>query len=112
MAATKPIPVRLDQNTIKRLDGAAKRLGSNRAALIKFCAKTFVDHFERHGGIASLPPDWRELLREQNSRTRESRLVRVPPTKNKPPDPADERRRNHSAKRTRGKAGRREDDRQ
>jgi len=61
--ATKPVPVRLDLSTIVRLDRAAKRLGTNRAALIKFCAQTFVADFEARGGIASLPPDWRRILR-------------------------------------------------
>src|SRR6266481_2690083 len=43
--ATKPVPVRLDLSTIARLDRAAKRLGTNRSALIKFCAQTFVADF-------------------------------------------------------------------
>ena len=36
---TMPIPVRLDPSVIERLDGAAKRMGTNRSALIKFCAQ-------------------------------------------------------------------------
>jgi len=67
--ATKPIPVRLDPNVIDRLDRAATRLGTNRSALIKFCAETFVSHFERAGGIASLPPNWKELLRQLDGRS-------------------------------------------
>jgi hypothetical protein len=66
--ATTPIPVRLDPSVITRLDGAAKRLGTNRSALIKFCAQTFLSHFERHGGVTSLPPNWRELLSRLDGR--------------------------------------------
>jgi|SRR5579862_528462 len=67
--ATKPTPIRLDEQTVKRLDEAANRLGSNRAAIIRLCTRTFLDHFESHGGIASLPLDWREILRSMDGRT-------------------------------------------
>jgi len=60
---TKPIPIRLTPQVIQRLDRAAQRLGTNRAALIKMCAQTFLDDFEKNGGVASLPPNWRQLLR-------------------------------------------------
>lgn len=62
---------------IARLDKAAHRLGSNRAALTKFCARTFIDHFKNNGGIASLPPGWREILRGQDGRTR-AKIIRLP----------------------------------
>jgi len=70
MRLSKPIPIRLGQDVIDRLDKAAERLGTNRSALIKFCAETFVEHFERHGGIASMPPNWQELLRSLDGRSR------------------------------------------
>lgn len=43
-------------------------MGSNRSAVIKFLVKTFLDHFESRGGIVSLPPDWREIMRQQDGR--------------------------------------------
>jgi len=77
--ATKPIPVRFDPSTIARLDRTAKRLGTNRAALIKFCAQTFVADFEAGGGTAILPPNWREIFRRLNQANREP--VREAPRK-------------------------------
>jgi hypothetical protein len=68
--ATKPIPVRLEPSVIARLDRAAQRLGTNRAALIKFCAQTFLSDFEARRGVASLPPNWQELLRRLDGRSR------------------------------------------
>lgn len=68
MGEMKPIPVRLGDRLIGRLDSAAKRLGNNRAALIRFCLDSFLDHFEKMGGVASLPPNWRVLLQEQDGR--------------------------------------------
>lgn len=68
MADTKPIPVRLDENVISRLADAAKRMGTNRAALIRFLTDSFLKHFESNGGVASLPHDWREILRLQDGR--------------------------------------------
>ena len=73
--ATKPIPVRFDPMMIARLDRAAVRLGTNRAALIKMCAQTFVNDFEAHGGIASLPPNWTELLHRLDGRR--SQVIRI-----------------------------------
>jgi len=70
--ATKPIPVRLDPSTIARLDRAAQKLGTNRSALIKFCAQTFVADFEAGGETAILPPNWRKILRRLDQGNRES----------------------------------------
>jgi len=66
---TDPIPVRLNHALIARLRKAADRMGTNKAALIRFCAQTFIEHFERHGGVASLPLDWKEILAAQDGRT-------------------------------------------
>lgn len=74
---TAPIPVRLEPGLIARLDAVAKRIGSNRAALIRFCAQTFVEYFERNGGIASLPPNWRELFRSQDGRASAQKIVQI-----------------------------------
>jgi hypothetical protein len=54
-------------------DRAAGRRGQaardeSLGALSKFCAQTFLSHFEKHGGIASLPPNWRELLSRLDGR--------------------------------------------
>lgn len=61
--------MRLDPALIKRLDEAAKRLGSNRAALIRFCTQTFLEHFEAGGGVASLPMNWKQMLKQQDGRS-------------------------------------------
>jgi hypothetical protein len=81
--ATKPIPVRLDPVTIARLDRVSKRLGTNRAALIRFCAETFVRDYERHGGIASLPPNWEDILRSLDSRRSPVIVIHKNPPKEK-----------------------------
>jgi hypothetical protein len=77
MADTKPIPVRLDTQIIARLDAAAKRLGNNRAGIIKLCVSTFLDHMEAHGGRMALPPDWEEILARLDGRTRDARASRT-----------------------------------
>jgi hypothetical protein len=61
MPATKPIPIRFENQFIHRLDAAAARMGRNRAAVIRFCVSTFVDHVERHGS-SMMPPDWPSLV--------------------------------------------------
>jgi hypothetical protein len=68
MPEKKPIPVRLENELIARLDKASKRLGNNRAALIRFCVDSFLSYFENNGGVASLPPNWRELFDAQDGR--------------------------------------------
>ncbi len=77
MADTKPIPVRLDTQIIARLDAAAKRLGNNRAGIIKLCVSTFLDHLEAHGGRMALPPDWEDILSRLDGRTRDARAHRA-----------------------------------
>lgn len=62
MSETKPIPVRLPQATIDRLDAAAKKIGTNRAALIRFCSEMWLDYFEAHGK-AAMPSDWQEIIK-------------------------------------------------
>ena len=69
VADTKPIPVRLSANLIERLDRVAERIGSNRAAVIRICTQTFIEHFEERGK-ASLPPEWEHLLRWLDNRTK------------------------------------------
>lgn len=68
MADTQPIPVRLPDELINRLDAAAKRIGTTRAGIIRFCVETWLRHFEIKGKTASLPIDWEEILRTQDGR--------------------------------------------
>jgi hypothetical protein len=53
MAASKPIPIRFESHFIDRLDAAADQVGSNRAAIIRFCVLTFVEYLERAAKTAS-----------------------------------------------------------
>jgi metal-responsive CopG/Arc/MetJ family transcriptional regulator len=73
VSATTPIPVRLSPDLIKRLDDVAERIGSNRAAVIRFCIQTFVEHLEKNGRMA-LPPNWLEIIAAMDNRTLESRV--------------------------------------
>lgn len=72
MSRTKPIPVRLSDDDISRLDEAAERMGTNRAALIRFCADTFARYVIKVGK-AALPLNWQEILNFNDGRTREAR---------------------------------------
>jgi predicted DNA-binding protein len=74
MAETTPIPVRLEKPLIQRLDNAASKIGSNRAAVIRFCVETWLSHFERKG-FAALPVNWEQILAEMDGRTREARVI-------------------------------------
>ena len=49
MSAQKPIPVRLSEDLISRLDRASERLGTNRAALIRFLTKQYLDAMDSAG---------------------------------------------------------------
>jgi hypothetical protein len=70
MAQTKPTPVRLSIELIDRLDRAAKTAHlSNRTEVIKLCISSFLDYFEQHG-VAALPLNWEEMLRDMDGRTR------------------------------------------
>ena len=73
VAITRPIPVRLDDDLIHRLDRAAERLGNTRAGVIKLCLAAFLDHFENAGGVASLPLNWRDLVAANDGRTRQGK---------------------------------------
>jgi hypothetical protein len=53
MAASKPIPIRFESHFIDRLDAAADQVGSNRAAIIRFCVLTFVGYLEHAAKTAS-----------------------------------------------------------
>lgn len=80
MAETKPIPVRLDETILTRLDKAADRIGNNRAGIIRLLINSWLDDFERKG-MAVLPPDWENLIVAQDHRTRASKgLYPMPAT--------------------------------
>lgn len=69
--ATKPIPVRLPDEFIARLDKVALKIHVRRATIIRFCVETWVAHFE-DVGKAALPPDWERIIARQDGRRRES----------------------------------------
>lgn len=75
VADTRPIPVRLSDEMIHRLDAAAGKLHSNRANLIRFCLDTWLDHHATHGE-AVLPPDWEQLQAEYDGRRTNRDVVR------------------------------------
>lgn len=68
VANTKPIPVRLENDLIERLDRVANQIGSNRSAVIRFLVSSWVDEFERTGH-AILPPNWEEILAALDGRS-------------------------------------------
>lgn len=63
-----PLPVRLTKEQINRIDAAAKSLGTSRTGVIKICLLAFLQRFEREG-LAMLPPDWEDRLRDLDGRT-------------------------------------------
>lgn len=67
VAEQKPIPVRLSDDLISRLDKAAGKIGSNRAALIRLCTQTFLDHLDDNG-FGALPIDWQTIIAETDGR--------------------------------------------
>lgn len=69
MSPSRNIPIRFNEEMIRELEEAANRMGlANRSDLIKFCVKTFLRHFAEHGS-ESLPPNWREILKDIDGRT-------------------------------------------
>ena len=67
VAEQKPIPVRLSEDIISRLDEAAGKIGSNRAALIRLCTQTFLDHLDQ-AGFGAMPMDWQNIIEESDGR--------------------------------------------
>ena len=68
MSEGKPIPVRLSNDLIKKLDQVANdvHLGT-RTDLIKLCLVSFLEYFEKHKE-AKLPLDWKEMLDDLDGR--------------------------------------------
>ena len=65
--ATKPIPVRIPEEWLPRIDAVADTLGTNRSRLIAFAGQTFAEYVEKNGG-AFLPPDWAAILADMDGR--------------------------------------------
>ena len=68
MANSPCIPLRLTPTQIARLDAVAERLLTTRAAILRMCAESFCEQFERKG-VAILPPNWEQLLLDADHRT-------------------------------------------
>lgn len=65
----KPIPVRLSDEQIARLDVATRRMGlENRSDIIKLCLNSFLDCFDKHQ-TACLPLDWPRILANLDGRS-------------------------------------------
>lgn len=69
MPEGKPIPVRLSEELIVRLDKTAEALGTKRAALIRLCLTGFLDYYEANGGQILMPANWKELMQQLDGRT-------------------------------------------
>ena len=76
--ATKPIPVRIPEEWLPRIDAVAKELGTNRARLIAFSGQTFAEFFEKHG-VTSMPPNWSEIFDSMDGRRRRKGLAKSAP---------------------------------
>jgi hypothetical protein len=59
---TKPIPVRITKDVLKRIDAAAEKLGSKRSRIVAFAAQKFTEYAENNGGV-TIPPDWSEIFK-------------------------------------------------
>lgn len=67
MPESKPIPLRLEDAVIARLDKAANKLGLRRAALIRALVETYLGWVETTGETV-LPPRWTEITRQFDGR--------------------------------------------
>jgi len=77
MAKAKPIPVRLTDEIIDRLDRVAQCAHlSSRTEVIKICVASFLDYFEREG-VVSLPLNWEEILRSMDGRTKKNITYKI-----------------------------------
>lgn len=80
MADTSPIPVRLNKTTIDRLDAVSKKIGSNRAALMRMLVEQWLNHYEKEGR-AILPVDFEDIMKNLDGRTHRysETPVEIPP---------------------------------
>jgi len=58
---SKPIPVRLQKDVLKRIEAAAKKLGTNRSRVIAFAVQNFTEYAENRESV-TLPPDWNVIF--------------------------------------------------
>jgi len=65
--ATTPIPVRIPEEWLPRIDAAAEKLGTNRSRLIAFSGQTFAEYVEKKG-VSALPPGLSEILADMDGR--------------------------------------------
>jgi predicted DNA-binding protein len=71
MKATKPIPVRLPEYLIQRLDSIVDmRPGVTRAAMIRYMIETWLDYTEKNG----IPSNWEEIMKRLDGRTKLSKI--------------------------------------
>ena len=78
----KAIPTRIPAAFLPRIDAAAQKMGSNRAQLIAFCVRSFVEDFDEKG-FCILPLNWREILKSWDGRTSQAKFnvkMRFPPS--------------------------------
>lgn len=61
VSPTKPIPIRLPNDLIPRIDAVAAEMGLKRAQLIVLCVRTFVERVES-GVEIRLPIEWETML--------------------------------------------------
>jgi predicted transcriptional regulator len=82
VAAKKPIPVRLSDELIARLDAAAEKVGSNRAAVIRMLLDRWVTDFEKRG-TAMLPVDWPGIMEGLDGRSSVAKVAEEEPAYHK-----------------------------
>lgn len=69
MAERKPIPVRLSEDEIRRLDKAAAKIGCERSTLIRMLVHRWLDYYNTAGSKA-LPFDFAEMAHLLDGRRR------------------------------------------
>lgn len=82
MAERKPIPVRLSDDEIRRLDKAAGKIGCDRSTLIRMLVHRWLDYHDAAGSKA-LPFDFAEVARTLDGRRRPK--LKVAETKSRYP---------------------------
>ena len=65
---TKPIPVRIPQDGVSKLEKAARKLGTNRSRIIAFAVFRFTEYAESQA-VATLPPNWKVILKGSKPKT-------------------------------------------
>ena len=62
MSLGAQLPIRLDLEVQERLEAVAQQVGTNKSALLRLLAKTFVEQAVDADGEVHLPPNWKVLL--------------------------------------------------